>query len=98
MALYLKHKEIRFGIGDKVRVIQKIKERDKSRLAVFEGIVIAIKGREKNKTFTVRRVGEQKIGIERIYPIDLPALEKIEVVKKGTANVRRAKLYYLRKK
>lgn len=98
MAIFIKHKEITFGVGDKVRVVQKIKERDKSRLAVFEGIVIAIKGRDKSKTFTVRRVGEQKIGIERIFPIDLPALEKIEVIKKGTSGVKRAKLYYLREK
>jgi len=98
MALFIKHKEITFGIGDKVRVVQKIKERDKSRQSVFEGIVIAIKGRDKNKTFTVRRVGEQKIGIERIFPLFLPTIEKIEVGKKGTSGTKRAKLYYLRKK
>lgn len=94
MTLFANHKEVNFGIGDKIRVIQKIK----SRQAIFEGIVIAIKGREENQSFTVRKIGIQKIGIERIFPVNLPSIEKIEVIKKGTAGVRRAKLYYIRGK
>ncbi len=96
MSLYITHKEIKFGIGDKIRVIQKMKEGGKTRSAYFEGILIAIKGRDGGQSFTVRRIGEQKIGIERIFPINLPSIEKVEVVRKGTSGVRRSKLYYLR--
>ncbi|EKE05325.1 MAG: 50S ribosomal protein L19 [uncultured bacterium] len=98
MALRITHKEIEFGIGDRVRVFQKIKEGEKFRVAVFEGMVIKIRGVGGRKMFTLRRVGEAAIGIERIFPIDLPTIEKIEVVKKGTMGVNRAKLYYTREK
>jgi len=98
MALRITHKEIEFGIGDRVRVSQKIKEGEKFRVAVFEGMVIKIRGIGGRKMFTLRRIGEAAIGIERIFPIDLPTIEKIEVVKKGTMGVNRAKLYYTREK
>ena len=98
MALKLTHKTIEFGIGDRVRVHQKIKEGEKFRVAVFEGMVIKIKGEPTRKMFTVRRIGEAAIGVERIFPLDLPSIEKIEVVKKGTRGVKRAKLYYTREK
>jgi len=61
-------------------------------------MVLGIKGEGDRKTFTVRRVGEAGIGIERIFPISLPTIEKIEVVKKGTRGVKQAKLYYTREK
>lgn len=98
MALRISHKETEFGIGDRIRVSQKIKEGEKFRVAVFEGMVIKIRGVGGRKMFTLRRVGEAAIGIERIFPIDLPTIEKIEVVKKGTMGVNRAKLYYTREK
>jgi len=98
MALRIKHKEIEFGIGDRVRVFQRIKEGEKTRVAFFDGMVLAIKGNTGRKMFTVRRIGEASIGIERIFPLDLPTIEKIEVVKKGTMGVKRAKLYYTRTK
>lgn len=98
MSLLIKHSQTEFGIGDKVRVVQKIKEGEKERSASFEGMVIAIKGRGEDKTFTVRKIGEAKIGIERIFPVDSPTLEKVEVLKYGTSGVKRAKLYYLRQK
>jgi large subunit ribosomal protein L19 len=98
MALRIKHKEIEFGIGDRVKVFQRIKEGEKTRVAFFEGMVLAIKGNSGRKMFTVRRIGEASIGIERIFPLDLPTIEKIEVVKKGTMGVKRAKLYYTRTK
>jgi len=62
----------------------------------FQGVVIAIRGRGENKTFTVRRIGAAGVGIEKIFPLSSPLLTKIEIKKKG--DVRRAKLYYLRKK
>lgn len=98
MALKITLKNIEFGVGDRVRVVQKINEGDKSREAIFEGMVIAIRGREPGKTFIVRRIGEGGIGIERIFPIDLPTIDKVTIVKRGTEGVKRAKLYYTREK
>ncbi|HLD70611.1 MAG TPA: 50S ribosomal protein L19 [Negativicutes bacterium] len=80
--------------GDTVKVHQKIKEGDKERIQIFEGLVIARKhGKGINSTITVRKVVEQ-IGVERIFPVHSPSIAKIEVVKSG--KVRRSKLYYLR--
>lgn len=82
--------------GYTVRVYQKIKEGDKQRIQVFEGLIIAVKhGRGINGTITVRRTSGG-IGVERIFPIHAPFIEKIEIVKKS--KVRRAKLYYIRHK
>lgn len=96
MALKAKHDGVEFGVGDRIKVHQKIKEDDKERTQVFEGMVIGIKGQDDTKTFTVRRIGAQQIGIERIFPLKSPNIEKIEVVKKGTRGAKRAKLYYTR--
>ncbi|OHA64099.1 MAG: 50S ribosomal protein L19 [Candidatus Wildermuthbacteria bacterium RIFCSPHIGHO2_01_FULL_48_25] len=80
--------------GDTVQVHQKIKEGDKERIQVFEGVVLAMKhGKGVSGMITVRKVS-QGVGIERIFPLHSPFIEKIEVVKR--AKVRRAKLYYLR--
>lgn len=98
MALTAIHSETTFGVGDRIKVIQKIRESGKTRSQTFEGQVVGIKGREENKSFTVRRIGAAQIGIERIYPLASPTIEKIEVVKKGLRGVRRAKLYYTRDK
>jgi large subunit ribosomal protein L19 len=83
----------RFRPGDTVRVHVKIKEGDKYRIQVFEGVVIARKNNGISSTFTVRKVSFG-YGIERIFPSHSPIIEKLEVVKSG--KVRRARLYYLR--
>ena len=96
MAKQTKHGETTFNVGDQVKVFLKILEEGKERETVFSGLVIKIKGRGEEKTFTVRRIGAAQIGIERIFPLNSPWIKKIEVEKKGRA--RRAKLYYLRDK
>ena len=91
-----KRRQLDFRAGDSVRVWQKVKEGDKTRLQAFEGLVIARKhGREPGATFTVRKVSDG-IGVERVFPFYSPNIEKIEIVKTG--KVRRAKLYYVREK
>jgi large subunit ribosomal protein L19 len=81
--------------GDTVRVYQKVREGDKERIQVFEGLVIAKKhGKGISSTITVRKV-ISGVGVERVFPVHSPAIEKIEGVKRE--KVRRAKLYYLRK-
>lgn len=82
--------------GYTVRVHQRIKEGDKQRIQIFEGLIIAIKhGKGINANMTVRKIS-YNVGVERIFPLHSPMIEKIEVVKKG--RVRRAKLYYIRTK
>lgn len=81
------------NIGDTVKVHVRIAEGDKSRIQIFEGTVIAKKHGGINETFTVRRVAHG-CGIERVFPVHSPVVEKVEVVRSG--RVRRAKLYYLR--
>ena len=82
-----------FRPGDTVRVHVKIKEGDKYRIQVFEGVVIAHKNNGISSTFTVRKVSFG-YGIERIFPVHSPIIDKLEIVKSG--KVRRARLYYLR--
>lgn len=82
--------------GDTVRVHQKIEEKGKTRLQVFEGVVLARKhGDEPGATFTVRKVASG-VGVEKIFPLYTPLIDKIEIVKR--AKVRRAKLYFIREK
>ena len=83
-----------FIAGDTVKVHVKIKEGEKERIQVFQGVVISRRKGTTNATFTVRKVS-YGIGVERIFPLHSPALDKIEVVTRG--RVRRAKIYYLRK-
>jgi large subunit ribosomal protein L19 len=84
----------KFSVGDTVRVHFRIVEGDKERVQVFEGVAIARNGAESpNGTFTVRRVAYNE-GVERVFPLHSPRVEKVEVTREGRA--RRAKLYYLR--
>jgi len=84
-----------FGVGDSVRVHTKVVEGDKERIQIFAGVVIGMRGRGVNETFTVRRISYGE-GVERIFPVHSPRVDKIEIERKGS--VRRAKLTYLRKR
>lgn len=108
MANRVSHSQTVFNVGDTVgvhyRLIEKekvsgktkreVKEEVRERIQIFEGIVIKITGTGNNRSFTVRRIGDAGVGIERIFPLSSPWIKKVTVKKKG--NVRRAKLYYLR--
>lgn len=110
MANQAKFKDVTFNVGDQVRIYLRLIEQEqksgktkkerrieqRERIQPFEGVVMAIRGMDENKTFTVRRIGVGGIGIERIFPLCSPWIMKIEVKKKG--KVRRAKLSYLRQK
>lgn len=93
--LSVKFNEKDLKIGDTIRVKNTIVEGGKSRVQAFEGLLIALKGRGENKTMTVRRIGPQGIGIERIWPVNSKSIVDVEVVK-SAKRVRRSKLYYLR--
>jgi len=86
--------KIEFGVGDTIKVSLSIKEGEKVRNQLFQGIVIAIRGKGEGKNFIVRKIAVGGVGVERILPINTPTITGIEIVKKG--KVRRAKLYYLR--
>ncbi len=90
---YLRTDIPKFKAGDTIGVYYKVKEGNKERIQLFEGVVIRVNGGGVAKTFTVRKV-TAGIGVERIIPINSPMIEKIEVLKIG--KVRRSKLYYLR--
>ena len=82
-----------FRPGDTLKVHVKVVEGNKTRVQVFQGVVIARSGSGVNETFTVRKVS-YGVGVERVFPVHTPIIEKIELVTRG--DVRRAKLYYLR--
>ena len=84
-----------FGVGDSVRVHTRVVEGDKERIQIFSGVVIGRRGHGLNTMFTVRRISYGE-GVERVFPLHSPRVERIEVERKGAA--RRAKLTYLRKR
>ncbi len=86
---------VKFAVGDTVRVHTKVVEGDKERIQIFSGVVIGCRGHGLNSTFTVRRISYGE-GVERIFPIHSPRIDKVEVERKGS--VRRAKLTYLRER
>jgi large subunit ribosomal protein L19 len=88
------YKNLQLTVGDRIAVHQKIEEEGKIRTQVFEGILIATKGREDNRTFIVRKIAVNNIGVERIFPVLSPLIDDITLKSKG--HTRRAKLYYLR--
>ncbi len=90
---YLRGDRPEFRPGDTVRVHVRVIEGDKERIQVFQGVVIARRGGGTRETFTVRKMSGA-VGVERIFPLHSPVIDRIEVVRQG--KVRRAKLYYLR--
>lgn len=84
-----------FNVGDTVKVHVRIKEGNRERIQVFEGIVIKRQGESNRETFTVRKIS-YGVGVERTFPVHSPKIEKIEVTRRG--KVRRAKLFYLRER
>jgi large subunit ribosomal protein L19 len=84
-----------FAVGDSVKVHTKVVEGDKERIQIFSGVVIGRRGHGMNSTFTVRRISYGE-GVERVFPVHSPRVDKVEVERKGS--VRRAKLTYLRKR
>jgi len=84
----------KFSTGDLVRVDVKIKEGDKERIQAFEGTVISVRGVGNSKTFTVRKIGSGGVGVERIWPVLSPSIDKLTVVKSRPQ--KKAKLYHIR--
>jgi len=83
-----------FRAGDTVRVAVRIKEGNKERIQNYEGVCISIRGEGTSRTFNVRKIGANSVGVERVFPLYSDSIEGIEVVRRG--RVRRAKLFYLR--
>ncbi len=94
MAMFLTYKDKTFGIGDTIRVHFNVKDGDKTRIQIFEGILMGIANRGEGKAFTVRKIAAGGVGVEKITPVNSPVLANIELVTQG--DVRRAKLTYLR--
>jgi large subunit ribosomal protein L19 len=92
---FLRKEPLEFAVGDSVRVHTKVIEGDKERIQIFAGVVIGRRGHGLNSTFTVRRISYGE-GVERVFPVHSPRVDKIEVERHGS--VRRAKLTYLRKR
>jgi len=86
---------VNFSVGDTVRVHTKVVEGDKERIQIFSGVVMGRRGRGLNEMFTVRRISYGE-GVERVFPVHSPRVDKVEVERKG--KTRRAKLTYLRKR
>jgi large subunit ribosomal protein L19 len=91
---YLKQDIPEFKSGDKLRVKIKISEENKDRIQTFEGIAIKTQGSGVNKTFTIRKISFNNVGVERTFLVHSPVIQSIERINEGT--VRRSKLYYLR--
>lgn len=96
MAQFFSYNEQTISVGDTVAIHQEIVEGGKKRIQVFEGVVIAIKNRGVGQSFTVRKIATGGIGVEKIFPVAMPGITKIELKRSG--KVRRSKLYFLRER
>lgn len=92
---YVEKKELpKFSVGDTITVYYEISEGSKTRTQFYQGVVIQRRGQGATETFTIRKMSGE-IGVERIFPINMPAIQRIEINKKG--KVRRSRIYYFRK-
>jgi len=87
-------KETEVSVGDKVKIHYSFTEKDKKKSQIFEGIVLGFRGHGDNASFMVRKIPKSNIGVERIFPVKSPFIEKVEISKKG--NSPKAKIYYIR--
>lgn len=94
MAMFFKFNDKSFSVGDTLKVHFNVKDGEKTRIQIFEGILIGIANRGVGKVFTIRKIGAGGIGVEKITPVNSPVVADIELVTRG--DVRRSKLYYLR--
>lgn len=94
MANHFTFKDISIAVGDRILVKQIIKEDEKNRIQIFDGLLIGVRGRGDNQSFIVRKIATGNIGVERIIPVNSPNIDSIEIKSKG--EVRRAKLTYLK--
>lgn len=92
---YIKNEKFDFNVGDNVKVYNLIKEGEKERIQIFEGVVLKIQGGGNRETFTVRK-NSNGVGVEKTFPINSPLVSKVEVTRKGKA--RRAKLNFIRER
>lgn len=96
MAKFFTHSDLIITVGDTIKVHQEVLEGDKKRIQGFEGLVLAVNNRGAGQSFTVRKIATGGIGVEKIFPVQLPSITKIEI--KRTGLVKRGKLYYLRER
>lgn len=96
MAKSFNYHQQTINVGDTINVHQTVAEGEEERVQIFTGIVIAIKNRGRNQSFTVRKIASQNVGVEKIFPVHSPSIKKIEVERRG--DVKRNKLYYLRER
>lgn len=94
MAKFLEFNQKSFSVGDTLKVHFNVKDGEKTRIQIFEGILIGVANRGAGKVFTMRKIATGGIGVEKITPVDSPVVADIELVHRG--DVRRSKLYYLR--
>lgn len=94
MSQYFSYNDSTIAVGDSIRIHQRVLEEKKTRTQIFEGVVIAVRGNGNGRSFVVRKIANGGVGVEKIFPIRLPSIEKIERKREG--QVRRAKLNYLR--
>jgi len=96
MSLKFTYQDTVFSVGDTIKVGYKIKEKDKERLQIFDGVILAIKGSGSSKAFVIQKHATDGVQVERIIPINSPWIGSLTKVRSSKVKIRRSKLYYLR--
>lgn len=96
MALSIKHNDQTYMVGDTIRINYRIKEGSKQRIQAFDGIIIAVKSKNGQKNFVVKKNASDKVTVERIFPESSPRIESIKKLRGPKTRIRRSKLYFLR--